>query len=103
MNAETVLPMDAVKAHLRVGVADEDSLIGLYRTAALQRIVQYLNIPPDTVETEALLQRGDIRSAALILIAHLYENREGGDGTHSDMLPAGVYALLQPHRMDLGV
>ncbi|MDK4586940.1 head-tail connector protein [Kingella kingae] len=103
MNYETLLPLNIVKVHLRIDDANlpEDNALVIYRDAACNRIKQYLNI--DNGDVQAAFAHSDIQAAALILIAHLYENREGGDMARTDELPAGFYALLMPHRLDLGV
>ena len=49
----------------------------------------------------------DIKSAMKLIVGNLYENREqdvmGGTRLNFNSLPLGVYALLQPHRLGLGV
>lgn len=44
-----------------------------------------------------------IEQAMLLMIGHLYENRQDETVTQRYELPFGVKALLQPYRLDLGV
>jgi uncharacterized phiE125 gp8 family phage protein len=62
---------------------------------------------PDAVQVDAVLGYGDsadavpagVRAAMLLLVGHLYQNREAVVvGTSAIDLPMGVEALLVPHR-----
>jgi uncharacterized phiE125 gp8 family phage protein len=48
-----------------------------------------------------------IRAAMLLIVGNLYENRQqdvmGGTRLNFNSLPLGVYALLQPYRLGMGV
>lgn len=44
-----------------------------------------------------------IKQAMLLTIGHLYENRQDVVSTQRYELPLGVKALLQPHRLELGM
>jgi uncharacterized phiE125 gp8 family phage protein len=46
---------------------------------------------------------GEIRSAMLLIIGHLYENRQEVSTMQTFDLPMGVKALLQPYRLGMGL
>lgn len=54
--------------------------------------------PPDTLQ----LPR-DLRAALLLLLGHLYENREDSSAVALEKIPLGVHALLSLKRETLGV
>ena len=43
-----------------------------------------------------------IRTAVLLVLAHLYENRQEVQGSAANQIPMGVRDLLQPYRLGLG-
>lgn len=45
----------------------------------------------------------DVRAAMLLLVAELYMNRETSSQVKLEVVPVSVYALLAPHRLELGV
>lgn len=69
-----MLTLEETKLHLRVDQDEEDLAIQLMIDAAVGAVADYLNVTP--LDLELLAQPAPVRSAALLLVADLYENRE---------------------------
>ena len=105
-----LLDLATVKLHLRVDDSAEDALIGLYATAAEEFAMQFLG---RTIYATALAQGLDtagivinpaIQAALLLIVGHLYANREDVlAGVSVAQLPNGSQYLLQPYRSGMGV
>lgn len=95
------ISLSLAKEHLRVVTDGEDELIALYITTAREYTEKYQNRvfvsgDPD-VETEA---PGELEKAAMLLIiGHLYENREAVNvGSTALEVPIGAKNLLTYNR-----
>lgn len=105
-----LLDLATVKLHLRVDDSAEDALIGLYVTAAEEFAMQFLG---RTIYATELAQGPDtagivinpaIQAALLLIVGHLYANREDVlAGVSVAQLPNGSQYLLQPYRSGMGV
>ena len=105
-----LLDLATVKLHLRVDDSAEDALIGLYVTAAEEFAMQFLG---RTIYATELAQGLDaagivinpaIQAALLLIVGHLYANREDVlAGVSVAQLPNGSQYLLQPYRSGMGV
>ena len=107
--------LDIAKQHLRVTHSEEDGVIALYLQAAEESAALFLNrkIYPDLQAFEegilggdltGMLSTGTTDAAILLLLGHLYANREEVTaGVSLAQLPMGFHALLQPFRVGLGV
>lgn len=87
------IDMDAAKAHLNiVGSTADDALIGRLIDAAKAQIAADLGFAyPD--DNKAIDQ------AALMLVAHWYENREASlVGVNAQSVPIGVTDIVNNHR-----
>lgn len=106
--SENLLSLHRVKQHLRIDHDYEDELLAGYREAALDHAQMYLGVRL-VEDTASIAQSGDfvvnsaIQAACLLLIAHFYANREGGNMGRTDEMPQGYYALLMPYRSYIGV
>lgn len=110
----SLVDIETAKQHLRTDGDEENDLIALYLSAAELSAVEFLN--RNVYATQAALDAAEepeearpmvindlIRSAILLILGHLYANREEvGSGTASKV-PFGAHALLQPYRVGLGV
>jgi len=88
------------KLHLRASTYvdspdPEDTLINLYIAAADDYIRNFL-------DREIIPSKSAIKAAALLIVADLYENREGAGEKEIKENPA-VMRLLFPYRRNLGV
>ena len=101
-----MIELSIVKAHLRVGHDDEDSLIEGYRDAALSAFESWTNRTlidpahelPDPPGKAITLSKS-IQQGALLLIGHWYANRETvAVGVSAVELPMATNALWNPHR-----
>lgn len=104
-----VIDLDIAKNHCRVesDFTLDDSLFQIYIGAA-KRYVEtwtrrklYVNDTDEGYETDEnrLLLDDDIRAAMLLLIGHLYANREAVNiGNITSTVPFAVESLLQPYR-----
>lgn len=110
----SLIDLPTAKLHLRVDVDDEDALIGLYIGAAETAACDFLN--RNVYGTQADLDAADepeeampmvinpaVRAAILLILGHLYANREDVVSTAANKLPMGAHSLLYPHRVGLGV
>ena len=95
-----IVTLAEAKLHLRASTYvdspdPEDTLITLYMNAADDHIRNYL-------DREIIPNKSAIKAAALLIIADLYENREGAGEKEIKENPA-VVRLLFPYRRNLGV
>lgn len=105
-----LLDLATVKLHLRVDDSAEDALIGLYATAAEEFAMQFLGRTVYATElaqgldTAGIVINPAIQAALLLIVGHLYANREDTVvGLSVTQLPNGAEYLLQPYRAGLGV
>jgi uncharacterized phage protein (predicted DNA packaging) len=108
-----LIDLATAKLHTRIDHADEDALLGIYIAAAEGQVMSHLNRTVYATagdvgsDTTGIVINGPIQAAMLLLIAHLYENREAvvgvRDAGNTVELPLGVMHLLQPYRIGLGV
>lgn len=111
----SLVDLEAAKLHLRVDDEDEDSLIQIYLDAAEQAAIDFLNrnvyadqealdAAAEPPEALAMVVNAPIRAAVLLILGHLYANRENTvTGVSVQALPMGAHALLWPYRVGLGV
>jgi len=87
--------LDTVKLHLRVDTTADDDLIERLMAAATAAVASHLDNPAITLDATA---PAPLKSAALMLVADLYENRTSQveRPLHSN---ATFTALLQPYRV----
>jgi hypothetical protein len=81
-----VIELDEVKQHLKVFNTHQDDIIGVYINAALSRFEQFtgrkLYADQDALDEDAdapeytVVLNDEIKAGCLILIAHLYLNRD---------------------------
>jgi hypothetical protein len=95
-----VITLAQAKLHLRASTAvdspnPEDDLINIYILAADDYIKNYL-------DRDVIPVKDAIKAAALLLVADLYENRNGAYEGEIKQNPA-VERLLFPYRRNLGV
>lgn len=108
--------MDRAREHLRVDGAAEDALIRLYLGAAQQSAVDYLNrsvyataqdlagaVADGTGGLQPMVCNFAIQAAILLILGHLYANREDVADGNLRQLPLGARSLLWPHRLSPGV
>lgn len=113
------LTPEVAKRHLRVDMSltVEDELIGLMTSAAEDSAVRYLNryvfvdqaaldeaITAGTAGTHPIVINDAIKAAMLLILGHLYANREDVVvGVSANALPMGSRSLLDLYRMLPGV
>jgi hypothetical protein len=111
----SLVDVATAKQHLRVDDSAEDALIQLYVDAAEASTVEFLNrnvyadqaaldaaaeVPP----AEPMVVNAAIKAAILLLVGHLFANREeAAVGVSVAALPVNSQRLLQPYRIGLGV
>ena len=101
-----LLDLATVKLHLRVDDSAEDALIGLYVTAAEEFAMQFLGRTIYATElakgldTAGIVINPAIQAALLLIVGHLYANREDVlAGVSVAQLPNGADYLLQPFKV----
>lgn len=89
-----MLTLEETKLHLRVDHDDEDVLIASLMETARLSVAEYLNMDEAQVTSTV---PSPIKSAALLLVAGLYANRE--DVSDRQLYSNETYyRLLQPYR-----
>ena len=87
-----LLTLADVKLHCRIDTHDEDSLLGALIATATAAVADYMNVT--SVDSTAA---APVKSAALLLVGTLYEQRESqGDRPYSKN--PTFEALLNPYR-----
>jgi len=90
-----MLTLDQTKLHLRIDHDDEDDLITGLMTAATAVCAHHLDLPVEQLTTTT---PSAIKSAALLLIGSLYQNRELTTDRATHLNPT-FSMLLQPYRV----
>ena len=88
-----LLTLADVKLHCRIDTNDEDSLLGALIATATTAVADYLNVT--SVDDTAA---APVKSAALLLVGSLYEQRESQGDRQFYKNPA-FEALLNPYRV----
>ena len=88
-----LLTLADVKLHCRIDTNDEDSLLGALIATATTAVADYLNVT--SVDDTAA---APVKSAALLLVGSLYEQRESQGERQFYKNPA-FEALLNPYRV----
>ena len=89
-----MLTLPETKLHLRVDHSDEDALIEALMATATAACADFLNMPAADL---VVAVPAPVKSAALLLVGNLYENRESmGDRPYSKN--PTFEALLNPYR-----
>jgi uncharacterized phiE125 gp8 family phage protein len=119
---EIELPLAPIKTIVSVKYADT-SAVEQTASSALYSLDDYstpnwLLLTSDSVWPESLGSANNVKvrmttsdsaipapvtSAILLIIGHLYENRQENTVIEMSALPMGVFNLLQPYRINLGV
>ena len=90
-----MLTLPETKLHLRVDHNDEDALIEALMTTATAACADYLNMPAADL---VVAVPAPVKSAALLLIGTLYEQRESVGERPYNRNPT-FEALLNPYRV----
>ena len=105
-----LLDLATVKMHLRGTEPEEDALIGVYALAAEEFAMQFLgraiyaNTLAQGADTAGIVINPAIQAALLLIVGHLYANREDVlAGVSVAQLPNGSQYLMQPYRSGMGV
>ena len=89
-----MLTLQETKLHLRVDHNDEDALIGALMATATAACADYLNMEAADL---VVAVPAPVKSAALLMVAGLYENRE--DVSDRQLYRNDTYyRLLNPYR-----
>lgn len=111
-----ILTVAMARDHLR-DPDDDDPTIQLMINAAEESVIQYLNrqVYGSADDMDAAVSAGSagdhpmvandlIRAACLLIVGHLYANREGVVvGTSVAQLPMGALELITPYRIGWGI
>ena len=90
-----LLTLADVKLHCRIDHDDEDSLLGALIATATTAVADYMNMDADDVDDTA---PAPVKSAALLLVGSLYEQRESQGDRPYNKNPA-FEMLLAPYRV----
>lgn len=99
-----MIKISQVKSHLRIDGDDEDEYLNLLTDAAVTAISDKMNrtlvaedANSDALPNNALIINPAIKAACLLLIGHLYENRESVTAGTMVELPMSVQYLIAPY------
>lgn len=104
-----MISLDVAKSHLRVDFDDEDNLIELYLKAAIEYAEGFIDRSIITSEEDRahesdIVVNNAIKSAILLILGHLYANREEESiDKATSPLQLGAKSLLLPYRIKMGV
>ena len=90
-----LLTLDEAKLHCRIDHDDEDSLLGALIATATTAVADYMNMDADDIDDTA---PAPVKSAALLLVGSLYEQRESQGDRPYNKNPA-FEMLLAPYRV----
>jgi len=90
-----LLTLDEAKLHCRIDHNDEDALLGALIATATTAVADYMNMDADDIDDTA---PAPVKSAALLLVGTLYEQRESQGDRPYNKNPA-FEALLNPYRV----
>lgn len=101
-----IINPEAAQKHLRVdSITDE---IFIYIGAAEEYAQQFLNrriydceVPDE--DATGIASNELIEAGILLILGHLYENRETVTSVNMSSIPMGALNLLQPYRIGMGV
>lgn len=110
----TLIDLTTAKLHLRLDSDDEDALVQLYVSAASAAAINFLNrnVYASLDELESAAEPPDanpmvindaVRAAVLLILGHLYANREEVVLASATQMPFGAHNLLYPYRIGMGV
>lgn len=87
-----------------IGAATEYAQEFLNRRVYSDQVTLDAAVTADSAGDRPMVVNDAIRAAILLLIGHLFANREAVvTGTIATQVPMGVHALLWPYRIGLGV
>lgn len=90
-----IISVDEAKRHLNVTDDTDDVLLADKIAAAEAWIDRWLETPFADLDAVP----ADLKEAVLMLVGHLYENREATlVGITAEEIPFGVWDLITPHR-----
>lgn len=97
--SKPLVSLNRACAHLRVPPGEDDAAINDLIDAASDIVMDYLKKPvPEqwNIETDSTPSTvpGPVRAAVLLVLGHLYADREGG----ADPISPAVVSLLMRHR-----
>ena len=90
-----LLTLDEAKLHCRIDHNDEDALLGALIATATTAVADYMNMDADDVDDTA---PAPVKSAALLLVGSLYEQRESQGERPYNKNPT-FENLLNPYRV----
>lgn len=101
-----IVTPDLAQKHLRLDEITDEVLV--YIDAAEEFAQEFLNrsvyadeVPLD--DETGIVANGLIIAAILLILGHLYENREAVTNVTLSSAPLGALNLLQPYRVGMGV
>ena len=111
-----IITVPMAREHLR-DPDDDDHHIQMLIGAAEESVMQYLNrrvygsadeleaaVADGTAGEQPMVANDLIRAACLLIVGHLYANRENVVvGTSATQLPMGAHELVTPYRVGWGI
>lgn len=111
-----LVDLEIAAHHLRIDAGTVDPLVPLYLGAAEESAQEYLNrrvyatademaaaVLAGSAGADPMMVNDAIRAAVLLILGHLYTNREDVGTVALAALPRGSRDLLTPYRVGWGV
>lgn len=112
-----LVSLSLARKHLRVDDPDDDEMIAFYLAAAEDAAFDFMDrkayadesalaaaVAAGTAGERPMVAKPAILAAVLLMLGHLWENREDSViGVSAVELPKGSRALLNPSRIGMGV
>jgi hypothetical protein len=112
----SLITLDEAKLHLRIDHNFDDADIQLKLDTAEEQAINFLErqvfltedalnqaVLSNTAGDRPMLINSSFKSAVLLLLGHLYENREETSSANSSNVKYGFERLLIPYRINIGV
>jgi len=112
----SLITLDEAKLHLRIDHDFDDADIQLKLDAAEEQAINFLERQVYATDDELkqavlsnkagdrpILVNSSFKSAVLLLLGHLYENREETSIANSSNVKYGFERLLNPYRIHIGI
>lgn len=112
----SLITLDEAKLHLRIDHDFDDADIQLKLNTAEEQAINFLERQVYATDDELkqavlsnkagdrpMLVNSSVKSAILLLLGHLYENREETGVANSSNVKYGFERLLTPYRIHIGV
>ena len=98
----TLIDLTTAKLHLRLDSDDEDALVH-FLNRNVYASMDELESAAEPPDANPMVINDAVRAAVLLILGHLYANREEVVLASATQMPFGAHNLLYPYRIGMGV